>query len=111
MMTRHLASRGIGIDKLISTGNECDLLLIDAIEAAAASESTAVVAVYAEQFRNPLESLQRLERVASSKPVVVLKTGRTDAGSRAALSHTGAIAGPEKVLTAMLEQAGAAVVA
>jgi acetate---CoA ligase (ADP-forming) len=110
MMTRHLASRGIGIDKLISTGNECDLLLIDAIEAAAASESTAVVAVYAEQFRNPLASLERLEHVASTKPVVVLKTGRTDAGSRAALSHTGAIAGPEKVLNAMLEQAGVLVV-
>ena len=107
MIARRLATRGLGIDKLVSTGNECDLLAIDAIEAVAASPATTVVAAYIEQLRNPRSAVERLTQVAAAKPVVVLKAGRTDAGRRAAMSHTGAIAGPRKVLMSMLEQAGA----
>ncbi|WP_225027568.1 acetate--CoA ligase family protein [Xinfangfangia pollutisoli] len=101
------AARGIGFAKLASTGNEIDLDLADLIEYYTADDATRVIAVYAEGIR----SVDRFRAAAlaaraAGKPVVVFKVGRSEFGARAAVSHTGAMAGEDRVYDALFRQCG-----
>lgn len=102
------AARGIGFCKLASTGNEADLDIADLIEAYAADPATSVIAAYIEGIR----SVDKFRRAALSardagKPLVVYKIGRSASGARAAVSHTGAMAGEDRVYDALFRQVGA----
>lgn len=102
------AARGIGFRRLASTGNEADLDIADLIAAYAADPGTRVIAAYVEGIR----SVDRFRAAAlaardAGKPLVVYKVGRSGAGARAAVSHTGAMAGEDRVYDALFRQVGA----
>lgn len=101
------AGRGIGLSKLVSTGNEADLELADFVAHLAEDPATRVIVLYIEGIRNP----QRFRWAAlkarhAGKPVVAYKIGRSDAGARAAASHTGALAGSDRMYDAFFRSVG-----
>ncbi len=101
------AARGIGLSKLISTSNEVDLELSDFIEHLADDPATKVIALYIETVRNPEKFRQAcLKAAQAGKPVVAFKIGRSEAGARAAVSHTGAMAGADRMYDALFKQVG-----
>jgi acyl-CoA synthetase (NDP forming) len=101
------ADRGIGFAKLVSTGNEADLDSSDLIEHLVEDDATDVIAVYMEGLRRP-DAFRRAARRATElgKPIVVYKVGRSESGARAATSHTGALAGADRVYDALFRQCG-----
>ena len=101
------AGRGIGLSSLISTSNEVDLEVSDFIDYLVDDPNTKVIALYLESIRNP----QRFREVAAraravGKPIVVFKIGRSEAGASAASSHTGALAGEDRVYDALFRELG-----
>jgi acyl-CoA synthetase (NDP forming) len=100
-------ARGIGFSRLVSTGNEADLQVEDIVEYLLEDEATAVIALYLEGLRD----VPRFRRAAVrardlGKPIVAFKVGRSEAGARSASSHTGAMAGSDRVYDALFEQYG-----
>ncbi len=101
------AARGIGLSKLISTSNEVDLELADFIDHLADDEATKVIALYIETVRNPEKfRAAALKAARNGKPVVAFKIGRSEAGAKAAVSHTGAMAGADSMYDALFRQVG-----
>ena len=101
------AARGLGLSKLISTSNEVDLELSDFINALVDDPATRVIALYIESIRHPhtfREAALRARR--AGKPIVAFKIGRSEAGARAAVSHTGALAGSDRMYDALFQQTG-----
>lgn len=101
------AARGIGLSKLVATSNEADLEIADFIDYLADDAQTSVIALYIETIRNP-ETFRRAaaKARAAGKPIVALKIGRSDAGARAAASHTGAMAGSDRTYDAFFRDLG-----
>ena len=100
-------ARGIGFAKLASTGNELDIDIADLIAHYVHDEDTKVIAAYIEGIR----SVQKFREAAelarkAGKPLVVYKVGRSESGARAAVSHTGAMAGEDRVYDALFQQTG-----
>jgi acyl-CoA synthetase (NDP forming) len=101
------AARGIGLSKLISTSNEVDLELADFIDHLADDDATHVIALYIEAVRNPARFRDAaLKAARNGKPVVAFKVGRSEAGAKAAVSHTGALAGADRMYDALFRQVG-----
>ncbi|WP_382163759.1 acetate--CoA ligase family protein [Hydrogenophaga sp. ANAO-22] len=101
------AARGIGLSKLISTSNEVDLDLADFIDQLADDEATRVIALYVESVRDPGRFRQAaLKAARAGKPVVAFKIGRSEAGAQAAVSHTGALAGADRMYDALFKEVG-----
>jgi acyl-CoA synthetase (NDP forming) len=101
------AARGIGLSKLISTSNEVDLELADFIDYLADDDATKVIALYIESVRNPVKfRAAALKAARAGKPVVAFKIGRSEAGAKAAVSHTGALAGADRMYDALFKQVG-----
>ena len=100
---------GLGISKFVSYGNGADLNEIDFLRYLADDPETQVVALYIESASSGREFMQAVGECACAarKPVVVIKSGRTGSGQRAALSHTGSMAGADAVYDAALRQCGA----
>nr|WP_244670343.1 acetate--CoA ligase family protein [Rhodoplanes elegans] len=101
------AARGIGFSKLVATGNEADLDIADMIEHLADDDATAVIALYIEGLRHP----DRFRAAAAKatgrgKRLVVYKVGRSETGARSAVSHTGALAGSDRMYDALFRQLG-----
>ena len=103
----HGAARGLRFSKVVSYGNALDLSEADFLEYLAGDAATRVVGAYIEGTQDGRRLLDALRRCAGAKPVVVLKGGRTGAGSRTAASHTAALAGRRQIWSAALRQAGA----
>ena len=101
------AAQNIGFSKLISTSNEADLDLTDFTQALINDNATHVIALYMETLRNP-ERFRTVARKAreAGKPLVVFKVGRSEAGARSAVSHTGAMAGSDKMYEALFKEVG-----
>ncbi|MDP2004099.1 MAG: acetate--CoA ligase family protein [Rubrivivax sp.] len=101
------AARGIGLSKLVSTSNEVDLELADFIDHLADDEATRVIALYVETVRDPQKfRAAALKAARAGKPVVAFKIGRSEAGAAAAVSHTGAMAGADRMYDALFRQTG-----
>jgi acyl-CoA synthetase (NDP forming) len=101
------AARGIGLSKLVATGNEADLELADFIDHLACDEATRVIALYIEAVRHPAKfRAAALSARRTGKPIVAFKVGRSEAGARAAVSHTGALAGSDRMYGAFFKQLG-----
>jgi len=101
------AARGVGLSKLISTSNEVDLELADFIDHLADDEATKVIALYVETVRDPAKFRNAcLKAARNGKPVVAFKIGRSEAGAKAAVSHTGALAGADRMYDALFKQVG-----
>jgi acetyl coenzyme A synthetase (ADP forming)-like protein len=101
------AMRGIGISKFISYGNKADVDEVDVLKYLVEDEDTRVITLYIEGVERGREFFSTLREVTKYKPVVVLKSGRTEAGARAAASHTGSLAGSDAVYDAAFKQCGA----
>ncbi len=100
--------RGIGLGKLISTGNECDVDVAECIEYFASDPQTNVILAYLEGCPNGARLVSALEAARRArKPVIVIKVGRSAVGRVAAQSHTGALAGEDRIFNAIFEQYGA----
>jgi acyl-CoA synthetase (NDP forming) len=107
----HGAQRGLRFSKVISYGNGLDLNESDFLDYFAQDTETRVIAAYIEGIDDGRRFMQSLRRAAAAKPVIVLKGGRTSSGTRAAASHTAALAGAQQVWRVALRQAGAIEVA
>ncbi len=99
--------RGIRFSTLFSYGNGADLSDSELLEYAASDADTEIITMYVEGLRDGRAFLRALRHAASAKPVIVLKGGRTEAGSRAARSHTGSLGGAIQIFDAACRQAGA----
>jgi acyl-CoA synthetase (NDP forming) len=100
------AEMGVGFSKFVSTGNEADLHFEDFFEYYARDDDTRVITAYIEGLREGKRFFKLAKEITRKKPVVVVKVGKTEAGVRAAKSHTSAIAGSDLVYDAMFKQAG-----
>lgn len=104
------AVRGIRYSKAISYGNAADVDESELLEYLADDPETEIIAAYIEGVKDGRRFFQALRKAASVKPVVVLKGGRTSAGTRAVMSHTASLAGSYEVFSALCKQAGAVLV-
>ena len=95
---------GIGLSKVISTGNKADTDDIDLLEYLNNDPSTGVIAMYAEGIKRGKGFIEAARRC--SKPIIVVKTGRSQRGARAVFSHTGSLAGSDDIYSAAFKQAG-----
>lgn len=99
---------GLGFSQWISTGNECDVDAAEAIDFLVDDPDTGVIGLYLEDIRDTLAFRRALQRAArAGKPVIAMKSGRSQAGAEAAASHTGALAGDDALYDACLRQCGA----
>jgi 3-hydroxypropionyl-CoA synthetase (ADP-forming) len=100
------AESNIGISKFVSYGNRCDVDEGDLVEFFGNDPETSLVGVYVEGLDDGRKLYGAARKVTSSKPIVVLKAGKTNLGSNAAKSHTGWLAGSYAVAEAAFRQAG-----
>ena len=98
---------GIGLADFVSLGNKSDLSETDLIKAWAEDEYTSVIAAYLEAVSDGRGFVETVSGLVGTKPVVVLKSGVSDAGARAVSSHTGSLAGSERAYDAAFLKAGA----
>jgi acyl-CoA synthetase (NDP forming) len=104
------ANRGIGLNYLISSGNEAALDMADYIAFLADDPATRVICAIMEGTRDGRRFRAAVEQAAREKPLVVLKLGRSSAGQRATLAHTGTLAGRHEAFLALFRQNGIAAV-
>lgn len=99
--------RGIGFSQLGSIGNEADLSLSDFVSAGVSDPGTRVITAFVEGIKNGVGLVAAATDAArSQKPVVVLKVGSSERGGMVAASHTGAITGDDRMISAVFEQHG-----
>jgi acyl-CoA synthetase (NDP forming) len=99
----------VGVNKILDLGNKMDTNEVDALEYLGEDESTKVIAMHLETIKGDSRKfVQVLKAVARKKPVIILKTGRTPEGAKAAASHTSSIIkGNDLVLDSLIKQSGA----
>ncbi len=100
-----LAGR-LGLSKFVSLGNKADVDEIDLLKAWGDDPHTSVILIYSEGMSNGQEFIKTARKVTAKKPVVAIKSGVTQSGSRAVSSHTGSLAGSEQAYHAAFLQAG-----
>ena len=105
-MKRILTAEHFGVARVIGLGNAIDVDESDALEYVAADPHTSAVVMYLESFRRPRRFLETARAMRGHKPLVLLKSGSSEAGSQAASAHTAAIAAEDRVVDGMLRQAG-----
>lgn len=96
----------MGISSFVSVGNRADISSNDLLQYWEQDPATKVILLYLESFGNPRKFSRIARRVSATKPILAVKSGSTPAGSRAASSHTGALATPDVVSDALFRQAG-----
>ncbi|TMQ58231.1 MAG: CoA-binding protein [Candidatus Eisenbacteria bacterium] len=96
----------LGISQFVSVGNKAEVSGNDLIEFWEDDPGTDLILLYLESFGNPRKFTQLARRVARTKPIIAVKSGRTPGGSRAATSHTGALAGSDAAVNALFRQSG-----
>ncbi len=95
---------GLGLCKIISTGNKANIDDVDLIEYLNSDPSTGVIAMYVEGINRGRAFIEAARRI--KKPIIAVKTGRSKRGSKAVFSHTGSIAGSDEIYSAAFKQAG-----
>jgi acyl-CoA synthetase (NDP forming) len=105
-MFDYLAEFGISFSAGISVGNEADIDIIEAMEYLAACPNTKVIALYVEAIRRGSAFIKAARKIVPHKPIVALYVGGSEAGKRAGFSHTGALAGPDKLYDGVFRQSG-----
>jgi acyl-CoA synthetase (NDP forming) len=97
---------GIGFSRIISSGNEADLQTPDFLEGLAEDPKTEVVLSYLEGVKDGRRFFQTARKVSAKKPFLMVKAGQTEAGVKAAFSHTGALAGSAGLFSGLCRQMG-----
>ncbi len=102
----YMAGEQMGLSKLVSFGNKIDVKEPEILQYLLHDDHTRVILLYAESIEAGREFMDVAKEVTKIKPIVALKAGKTGAGARAALSHTGAIAGSDKIYDSAFRQVG-----
>jgi len=100
------ANRDIGLSTFVSVGNKADVSSNDLLEYWEEDPTTRVILLYLESFGNPRRFARLARRIGRTKPIVAVKSGRTRGGSRAAGSHTAALAANDTAVEALFHQSG-----
>jgi acetyl coenzyme A synthetase (ADP forming)-like protein len=106
VILEYARSLNFGLATFISIGNRADISPNDLLQYWEQDPRTKVILLYMESFGNPRNFVRIVRRVSAKKPIVVVKSGSTSVGSRAASSHTGAMATSEVVTEALFRQTG-----
>src|SRR5699024_1904590 len=101
------AQAGLTFNYFVSVGNEAEIKFSDLVEYMIHDEQTGVISGYLEGEKEP-KRLQRLAKLAleKNKPIVIMKSGRSSAGSRADVSHTGSVVGLDCIYNYFFQQSG-----
>ena len=99
-------SAKMGVSAIVGLGNKSDIDEDDLLTFFEQDDNTAVIAQHCEDLKDGRAFAEVAKRVSKKKPVIVLKAGRTSAGAKAASSHTGALAGNDKIYEDVLAQSG-----
>ena len=102
----YMAGHGMGIRGFVSYGNRCDVTEDELLAYFENDTKTRVILMYVEGLAKARDFLFRAEQTSKKKPIVALKSGKTEAGTRAAASHTAALAGMEQIYEGAFRQAG-----
>ena len=102
----YLAGKQLGISKFVSFGNKYDVAEPEMLRYLLHDEKTGVILLYVESIESGKEFMEVAKEITIKKPIVAMKLGRTEAGARAAMSHTGAIAGSDKIYDGVFTQVG-----
>jgi acetate---CoA ligase (ADP-forming) len=100
------AERGVGLSTFVSVGNKADVSGNDLLQYWEADPHTSVMLLYLESFGNARRFARLARRIGRTKPIVCVKAGRTNAGSRAAVSHTAALTASDTAVDALFHQSG-----
>jgi acyl-CoA synthetase (NDP forming) len=100
------AERGIGTRMYASNGNACDVTIPEILEYYGQDGGTRVIVLYVEGLRDPTTFLRVAREVAAKKPILAMKAGRTEAGAKAAASHTGGLAKEDLATDLIFEKTG-----
>jgi acetyltransferase len=100
------AAEGIGFSQVLSLGDMADVDVGDALNMLAADERTSAILMYLESIPAPRKFMSAARAAARIKPVIAVKPGRHEAAAKAARTHTGALAGADRVVDAALRRAG-----
>jgi acyl-CoA synthetase (NDP forming) len=103
----HLPQYGLLISKAVTLGNRVDVDESDVLDYLDHDPMTQVIMMYLEGATNGRRLMQSLAHVTQKKPVLILKSGRTEAGKRATASHTGSMSGQDNIYRAAFSQSGA----
>jgi len=103
------SAQGIGFSAVVSMGNKADMTEIDVLKMLADHEQTKVIVMYLEDMGDGQEFLKVCKQITKNnkKPILVLKSGRSPEGAKAAMSHTGALMGSDEIYDAVIKQSGA----
>ena len=96
----------LGVSTFVSLGNKADVSGNDLLQYWDRDPDTSVILLYLESFGNPRKFSRLARRIARDKPIVALKSGRTQAGARGAASHTAALASSDVAVDELFRQAG-----
>ncbi len=99
-------ANSIGFSKLVSIGNKADIDELDIIKALGQDPDTKVIAGYLESINDGNAFVREAELISNKKPILLMKSGGTEAGARAASSHTGSLAGAEVAYESAFKRAG-----
>jgi acyl-CoA synthetase (NDP forming) len=102
----YLAGKQMGVSKFVSFGNKADVTASEMLNFLLHDSSTQVILFYSESIDNGREFMKVARAVTCKKPIVALKVGRSEAGARAAASHTGSIAGSDEIYSSVFKQVG-----
>lgn len=105
-LTHYAGVRGVGFSKIISLGNAIGVSFPEYIEYLKDDPNTKAIMIYLEGIKDGNRLVQVARETAKEKPVIALKVGRSEAGARAAASHTGSLAGDALIVDAAFRQAG-----
>jgi acetyltransferase len=97
---------GFGVSKVATLGNKCDVSETDVLEYLASDDETEVIALHVEGLHDGARFVGLCRELSREKPILALRAGRTAAGARASLSHTGRLAGDSRVASGAFAQAG-----
>ncbi len=106
-MIGRTALENLGLSTIVSLGNKVDVTEVELLDYLGEDAGTEVILIYLEGVRDGESFLRALRRVGRRKPVVLIKSGRSDRGAAAAASHTGSLAGSDRVFDHLIRQAGA----
>ena len=102
----YLAGKQMGVSKFVSFGNKADVTESEMLTYLLHDPTTQVILFYSESIDNGREFMEVAKKVTCKKPIVALKVGKSEAGARAAASHTGSIAGSDRIYSSAFKQVG-----
>ena len=102
----YLGPRGLGFSTGFSVGNEADADIVDCMEYFGACPHTSVIALYIESIRRGRAFIETARAITPEKPIVAFYVGGSEGGKRASFSHTGSLAGPDRLYDGIFRQSG-----